>query len=137
MTRVSLRRQAAGARARRTGRASEIVAAFWLMAMGWRVLGMNLKTHGVEIDLLARKGSVLAVVEVKARATLDAALAAVSPDQQARLYRAGLALAARPQSRGLSVRLDLLALAPGRLPRHIPNAWPDLAQGWRAGGAPS
>jgi putative endonuclease len=137
MTGVSLRKQAAGARARRTGRASEIVAAFWLMAKGWRVLGMNLKTHGVEIDLLARRGCVLAVVEVKARATLDAALAAVSPDQQARLYRAGLALAARPQSRGLSVRLDLVALAPGRLPRHIPDAWPDLALGWQAGGSPS
>jgi putative endonuclease len=131
---ATARRRASGARARRTGRASEIVAAFWLMAKGWRILAMNLKTHGVEIDLLARKGGVLAVVEVKARATLDAALAAVTPDQQARLHRAGLALAARPQSTGLSLRLDLVALAPGRLPRHIPNAWPDVAVGWQAGG---
>lgn len=128
---ASTRRQASGIRARRTGRTGEIVAAFWLMARGWRVLAMNLKTHGVEIDLLARKGGVLAVVEVKARATLDAALAAVTPDQQARLRRAGLALAARPQGDGLCLRLDLIAFAPGRLPRHIPNAWPDPASDWR------
>ncbi|MHB8285284.1 MAG: YraN family protein [Caulobacteraceae bacterium] len=133
---VSARRRASGAQARRTGRVGEIVAAFWLMAKGWRILAANLKTHGVEIDLLARKGAVLAVVEVKARATLDAALAAVTPDQQVRLRRAGLALAARPQSEGLSLRLDLVALAPGRLPRHIPDAWPDVAV-WQGVGSRS
>ena len=133
---TSARRQASGAKARRTGRTGEIVAAFWLMAKGWRILAANLKTHGVEIDLLARKGGVLAVVEVKARATLDAALAAVTPDQQARLRRAGLALATRPQSEGLSMRLDLVALAPGRLPRHIRDAWPDVAV-WQGAGSRS
>jgi putative endonuclease len=133
---TSARRQALGVQARRTGRTGEIVAAFWLMAKGWRILAANLRTHGVEIDLLARKGAVLAVVEVKARANLDAALAAVTPDQQARLRRAGLALAARPQSEGLSMRLDLIALAPGRLPRHIPDAWPDVAV-WQGVGSRS
>jgi len=133
---TSARRQALGVQARRTGRTGEIVAAFWLMAKGWRILAANLRTHGVEIDLLARRGAVLAVVEVKARANLDAALAAVTPDQQARLRRAGLALAARPQSEGLSMRLDLIALAPGRLPRHIPDAWPDVAV-WQGVGSRS
>ncbi len=114
-----------GARARRTGRTAETLAAFWLMARGWRVLGMRLKAQGVEVDLLARRGAVLAVVEVKARGELDAALAAVTPDQRARLRRAGAALLARPGCNGLCVRLDLVALAPWRLPRHIPDAWPE------------
>ena len=120
-------RQARGARARRNGRSAEVVAAFWLMAHGWRVLGMRLKAAGVEVDLLAHWGVVLAVVEVKRRANLDTALAAVTPDQQARLRRAGLALAARPGFHGASVRLDLVALAPGRLPRHVADAWPEDA----------
>lgn len=77
-----------------------------------------------EIDLLAVRGRVLAVVEVKQRRTLDEALEAVRTDQRERLRRAGAHLAAlRPALRNTAVRLDLIALAPGRAPRHIPDAW--------------
>jgi putative endonuclease len=113
-----------GAAARRSGRRSEVVAALWLMAKGYRILGFRLKTPQAEIDLLALKGRVLAVVEVKRRADLMAALEAVGHDQRQRLRRAGAALAARRGGlAGASVRLDLMALAPGRLPMHIPDAW--------------
>jgi putative endonuclease len=114
-----------GAEARRSGRAAEVVAAVWLMAAGWRILGMRLKTHGVEIDILAQRGAVLAVVEVKARTTLEAALDAVGWAQRRRLRRAAEAIAQRPGLNGLAIRLDLIAMAPRRLPRHIPDAWPD------------
>lgn len=103
---------------------AEVVAAGWLMLKGWRILGFRLKTPQGEIDLLARRGSILAVVEVKVRPTLEQALEAVSPVQQARLRRAGEAIAAgRPALARLSVRLDMVALAPGRRPRHIADAW--------------
>jgi putative endonuclease len=106
-----------GGKARQTGREGEQIAALWLMCRGWRILGFRLRTPQGEIDLLA-------VVEVKSRASLEAALASVQPAQQARLRRAGEALAARrPGLAGLSVRLDMVALAPGRWPRHIPDAW--------------
>jgi len=114
-----------GAEARRSGRAAEVVAAIWLMVTGWRILGMRLKTHGVEIDILARRGEVLAVVEVKARATLAEALEAVGWAQRRRLRRAAEAIVQRPGLSGLAVRLDLLAMAPRRLPRHIADAWPN------------
>jgi putative endonuclease len=114
-----------GAKARRSGRAAEVVAVVWLMAAGWRILGMRLKTHGVEIDILARRGEVLAVVEVKARATLAEALEAVGWAQRKRLRRAAEAISQRPGLNGLAVRLDLIAMAPRHLPRHIANAWPD------------
>ena len=102
-----------------------MLAAFWLMAQGYRVLGFRLKLQGVEVDLAVRRKDVLAVVEVKRRRTLHEALEAVTPVQQARLQRAGEALAARHGGVGVRpcVRLDLLALAPGRLPRHVPDAW--------------
>lgn len=94
------------------------------MLKGWRIIGFRLDVGGVEIDLLARRGEVLAVVEVKRRTDLDSALASVGAAQQARLYRAAEAVAARRRElSGLSVRLDMVALAPGRLPRHIPDAW--------------
>lgn len=117
-------RQVRGALARRAGRRAEAWAALWLMAKGYRILGFRLRTRLGEIDLLAQKGPVLAVVEVKSRATLEAALAAVTPEQRDRLRRAGQAAAgARPRLKDLAVRLDLIALAPGRLPRHRPDAW--------------
>jgi putative endonuclease len=63
-------------------------------------------------------------VEVKRRANLASALEAVTFDQRDRLRRAGTMLASRrPRLVGAAVRLDLMALAPGRLPRHIPDAW--------------
>ena len=117
-------RIARGAAARLSGRRSEVWAALWLMAKGYRILGFRLKTPQAEIDLLAKRGDILAVVEVKSRTTLEAALETVTFDQRDRLRRAGATLAARrPGLQGAAVRLDLMALAPGRLPRHIPDAW--------------
>lgn len=117
-------RAARGAQARRSGRRGEIWAAIWLIARGYRILGFRLMTPVGEIDLLAKRGKVLAIVEVKRRQRLEIALEAVSFDQRDRLRRAGAQLAAnRPALKACTVRLDLLALAPGRLPQHIPDAW--------------
>jgi putative endonuclease len=117
-------RIARGAAARLSGRRAEVWAAVWLMAKGYRILGFRLKTPQAEIDLLAKRGRILAVVEVKSRTSLEVALETVSFDQRDRLRRAGAALAAnRPPLAACAVRLDLLALAPGRLPMHIPDAW--------------
>lgn len=121
---MNLVRSLRGAAARQTGRRAEAAAALWLMLKGYRILGFRLRTPQGEIDLLAHRGRVLAIVEVKRRGTLAEALEAVGFEQRERLRRAGANLAAR--RRGLkeaAVRLDLIALAPGRLPRHIRDAW--------------
>ena len=117
-------RQARGAAARIRGRRVEWLAALLLMAKGYRLLGFRLKTPHGEIDLLAQRGGVLVVVEVKRRRTIEEALEAVTGSQRERLRRAGINLAARVRKpQDLAVRLDLIALAPGRWPRHIPGAW--------------
>ena len=117
-------RAVTGALARRSGRQGEVLAALVLMLKGYRILGFRLRTPMAEIDLLALRGQTLAVVEVKRRADLLAALEAVGDDQRERLRRAGEAiLRQRPSLSRASVRLDLIALAPGRLPMHIPDAW--------------
>lgn len=119
-------RSLSGAAARKDGRRAEWMAALLLMLKGYRILGFRLRTRLGEIDLLAMKKGVLAVVEVKRRASIEAALECVEPEQRERLRRAGLSLAAnRPVLRDLTVRLDLVALAPKRIPRHIPDAWKD------------
>ena len=118
------RRVERGVKARLAGRRAEWVAALLLMAKGYRILGMRLRTPQGEVDLAAERGGVLAIVEVKRRRTLEEALLAVTPAQRERLRRAGLALMARGgRNRPAVVRLDLVALAPGRWPRHIADAW--------------
>ena len=120
-------RRARGAASRQAGHRRELIAALMLMAKGYRILGFRLKTPQGEIDLLAQRGQVLAVVEVKSRASLQAALEAVSRAQLKRLRRAGQAiLDRRPDRTRLNVRLDLVALAPRTWPRHIADAWRDV-----------
>jgi putative endonuclease len=115
-----------GADARRSGRSAELLAAVWLMAKGYRILGFRLRTPHGEIDLLALRGPVLAVVEVKRRRTLDEALGAVSAEQRRRLVRAAGSVArGRRALRDRQMRLDLFALAPGARPCHIADAWND------------
>jgi putative endonuclease len=121
---VKAARVARGAAARLSGRRGEVLAAVLLMLKGYRILGFRLKTPQGEIDILALRRKVLVVVEVKRRTSLLAALEAVTFEQRERLRRAGANLAARrPRLKGAAVRLDLVALAPGRLPVHIPDAW--------------
>jgi len=112
-------RVALGAVSHRLGHRSEWWAAALLMARGYQILGFRLKTRAGEIDILARRGRVLAVVEVKRRATLEAALTALGPDQADRLLSAGRSvLRQRPSLAGHVLRIDDVALAPGRFPRH-------------------
>ncbi len=113
-------RRERGKRGHREGHGAEILAAILLMAKGYQILGFRLKTRFGEIDLLARRGKTLAIVEVKRRATLEQALLAIGPDQRDRLWNAARSLTERrPALRQLALRLDLIALAPGRFPRHV------------------
>lgn len=112
-------RVALGSRSHRAGHGSEWLAAALLMAKGYQILGFRLKTRAGEIDILARRGKTLSVVEVKRRATLESALTALTPDQYDRLLAAGRAvLRQRPSLAGHLLRIDMVALAPGRFPRH-------------------
>ena len=105
------------------GRRAESLAALYLRLKGWRILARRRQLPMIEIDILAQKGRILAIVEVKHRPTLDQATAALTPSNARRLRQAAQQLAAEQAANGkfLSARVDLIALAPGRFPRHIPN----------------
>ncbi|MGQ3039390.1 MAG: YraN family protein [Brevundimonas sp.] len=117
-----------GGASHRAGHRSEWLAAAWLMLRGYQILGFRLKTRAGEIDILARRGRTLAVVEVKRRANPEAATRALTPDQYDRLLSAGRAvLRQRPSLAGHVLRIDMVALAPGHFPRHrrgvVPWGW--------------
>ena len=121
MTEVRARR---GAASRKAGRAAEVFCALWLMLKGYRLLGFRLRTPMGEIDLLVIKGRTIAVVEVKRRTDLASALDAVTFHQRERLRRAAQSIASHRRAfQDADIRLDLIALAPGRWPRHIHDAW--------------
>ncbi len=111
-----------GRKAWRTGHRNEWLAALYLMLKGYQILGFRLKTPTAEIDILARKGRYLVVTEVKSRQHLDMAALSLQPDQQDRLLQAATRLCrSRPALMRLTPRLDLIALSPGRFPRHVRN----------------
>ncbi|WP_312781609.1 YraN family protein [Brevundimonas sp.] len=113
-------RQALGGRSHREGHAAEWIAAVWLMLKGYQILAFRLKGRGGEIDILAKRGRILAVVEVKRRRSIEAAILALGPEQHGRLAAAGRAVVhSRPSLQGLMLRIDMVALAPRRFPRHL------------------
>jgi len=78
---------------------------------------------GGEVDLVARRGRIVAFVEVKQRATADAAAWALDEYRLRRVAMAAQKLAERYAREGDDIRIDALFIVPGQLPRHLPNVW--------------
>lgn len=111
-------------RARRRGRVGEVLCRWHLRLRGWRIIARDWRCPAGEIDIIARRGKVLAVIEVKARGSFATAAAAVLPRQRRRIARATTAfLLMRPDLAGLMPRFDVMLVAPLRPPRHLPDAW--------------
>ena len=118
---------AAGGRRRRAaerrGRRVEAAAAILLMLKGYSILARRYRSPVGEIDLVARKGRLLAFVEVKARPSLEAATAALSVPATRRIERASDHYCAEnPRYQDFDRRFDLIAAASWRL-RHLRDAW--------------
>ncbi|MCJ8508020.1 YraN family protein [Rhizobium lemnae] len=110
--------------AERRGRYSEYLAALYLMAKGYRIVSTRYRTPLGEIDLIARKGSVVAFIEVKARKSENLAVEAVGFQSQKRIRAASdLWLAKQRKASVLSLRYDIVAVRPWRLPRHFVDAF--------------
>ncbi len=105
------------------GRRAEQLAIVFLRAKGYRILARTYIVRGGEIDIIARRGSAVAFVEVKARPTLEDALIAVTPAKQRRMAVAARHwLTANQWAMRMSQRGDLIAIAPWRMPRHLIGA---------------
>ena len=111
-------------RAQRRGRVAEALCRWHLRLRGWRIVAVDWRCPSGEIDILARRGKMLAAIEVKTRGDLASAAGAVLPRQRRRITRAASAfLSGRPDLAGLALRFDVMLLVPRRLPRHLADAW--------------
>ena len=114
-------------RADRDGRRGEWLAALYLMAKGWRIVARRQRIgqgRGVgEVDLVARRGQVLAFVEVKWRRNAAAFATAIDERRLQRVARVAEALVPRLARPGDDVRIDVILLAPWHWPRHIVHVW--------------
>jgi putative endonuclease len=120
----AVRRRTERQRARRRGDLAEFLCRVHLRLRGWRIVARDWRCPAGEIDIVARRGKMLAVIEVKARATDAAAASSIAPRQRRRIARAASAfLLARPELSGLAVRFDVMLVAKRRLPRHLPGMW--------------
>ena len=106
------------------GLSAESRAAMLLLAKGYRIAARRWKTPVGEIDIVARRRRDLVFVEVKARDTLDLAAESVSQrSQQRSIAAAEYWMARHPGDAGCFGRFDVILVAPGKLPRHIINAF--------------
>ncbi len=109
--------------AENAGRRAEAKAAWWLRLHGWRILDQRVKTPRGEVDLVARRGRIVAFIEVKARKTEAALGDAIDEYRLRRVAAAASILAPRYAQNGEDIRIDVMLLAPWRLPYHLPNVW--------------
>lgn len=106
------------------GLSAESRCAAWLIAKGYRILARRFRTRAGEIDIIARRRGVTVFIEVKARAKLDDAAYAITPQQQQRIVATAEAwLAMHPQFASDDLRFDAMLIAPGHLPRHLTSAF--------------
>ena len=106
------------------GLSAESREALLLMAKGYRIAARRWKSPVGEIDIVARRGNLLVLVEVKARAGFDEAAFAVTPYQRRRILSAARAwLARHPGGATCAMRFDVVLVVPWRLPRHVPGAF--------------
>ncbi len=113
-------------KAERWGRSAEALACWSLRLKGYAILARRQRTPVGEIDIVARRGSVLAIVEVKARRSSEDAHLGIGGAPAARLARAAAWLVGNTSGYAdLSVRFDFIVIVPWRWPRHIADAWRD------------
>jgi len=111
-------------RAYRKGHRGERLAALALMLKGYRILARRHRTKLGEIDLIARRGDLVLIVDVKARQTLTEAMEALSRTSERRIEAAAdLWLARQPDYGRLSIRFDMVAVLPRRWPIHVENVF--------------
>ena len=109
--------------AEQRGREGEARAAAWLRLKGWSILDTRVKTPVGEIDIVARRGGLIAFVEVKWRRKVADLDLAVDERRLRRVAAAAEAVAHKYATDGEDLRVDVILLAPRAFPRHMTNVW--------------
>ena len=108
------------------GRRAESYAAGWLRFRGYKILERRYKTREGEIDIIARKGAVLACIEVKQRSKESDASEAVGYGSEQRIMNAAeIYVAANPEllQQDFELRFDIIYVIGQWRIRHISDAF--------------
>ena len=117
-------RERRGLRAHALGVDAESAACAALERDGWTLRARRLRTKAGEVDVVAEKDGLLALVEVKARPTLSKAAGALSARQRKRLIAAAeIVLADHPDWGAAGVRFDVLLIDASGSVRRIADAF--------------
>ncbi len=108
----------------RVGVTAESRAAAYLTGRGYAIAARRFKSPVGEVDIVARRGSELVFVEVKARQRLDDAALSLTPRQQRRIVAAAEAwLADHPDDATRDIRFDVILVARNGRAQHIAAAF--------------
>ncbi len=108
------------------GRRGEAIAAWWLRLHGWRIVAERVRTPRGEVDLIAKRGKMLAFIEVKAR-TKNTDLAVAIDAYRLRRVAAAAEQLIHKYGKGTDeMRIDVILVAPWAMPRHLVNVWHGL-----------
>jgi putative endonuclease len=103
------------------GHGAEWAAILYLRAKGYRILARRYLVKGGEIDIIARRGTTIAFVEVKLRHTMEAAQISIGADKRRRIAR--VYLSGKDAAMRMVLRADAIYLAPWRWPLHVEAAF--------------
>jgi putative endonuclease len=109
------------------GRAGEGAALGWYLGRGYRLVARNWRCPLGELDLVVRRGTVVAFVEVKTRAGswFGGGYEAVGWRKQQKLRQLAEVFLARHGRAGLDYRFDVASVMPGRSGRHDVHVFED------------
>ena len=117
-------RKQARKKAEARGRRAETLAAWLLRLKGYKILDTRKQTPHGEIDIIALKGKILAIVEVKQRPTLALAEEALHTADLSRIEEASYYYQAqRPQLEDKDIRFDAVYVMPRLRIKHEKDAW--------------
>lgn len=123
-SREAIRRAQVRRRAHRRGYLAEFAALLFLMTKGYRPLAWRFSASGGEIDLIVRRGDVIAFVEVKARKSIEDAIFAIDGRKRQRFSRAMNAwLIRNPWGCERSLRIDAVYITGWLRPHHYEGAF--------------
>ncbi len=118
----------------RRGWEGEVIARGFLTKRGWRILAHRFRMGRLEIDLIARRGCIVAFIEVKTRFSdaFGSPLEAVTATKQREIARVASAWIDRHGRAEDAYRMDVIGvtMGHGRAPKieHVPDAF---RPGWR------
>ncbi len=106
------------------GRFAEQLAAIFLTLKGYEILEMRYKCPVGEIDIIARRGKILAFIEVKSRQTFELGILAINSKNRGRILSAANYYCMRNDwSNQFLRRFDGFIFAKGKFPKHIKDAF--------------